>query len=513
MAEMAQIHEFAVKWYDKFKDKNINYIELVDHYMADDCDALGFEMDCGHAFSEKYGNAANNFEALESIIGQVTDIPLLGSAIYSQWRYFNHWAYSGAEILEPQNRAWFTIALSRLAELTDGHVVLFKGEPQKIRIVSNNICYGPMPEPDEEVEQHITINAEGRVWFSAYNFGSNYGEHTKARNQIFKIDQGTAQSVLASIANYFRTEFMEVFATDIGDWAMEITNTEGTVYKFKGSLCADFTVDGVDLSDMVRDALAMDDLYVFDGNNKPDMVDRVTIDYHRITKIKPKQPVSESMEFVTWDYTEKLVLDRESETLEHIQNIGSGCVVSRKYYVQGGVENLLDGIDADDLFGEIEGNPDDVVDNPLESKDYTITVDFKKGPQRVISGTYDKKALPEFWGDFSDDLWQFMRFYGFGEILDPAVYEKVRRCKQDYIYCSVEFDEGYKSYYYIADEDNISVGDYVIVPVGKDNHHSAAEVVKVEYFVEEDVPLPLERTKHIIRKCTDEDFVPPGVSD
>lgn len=114
MADMKQIYEFAVKWYDKFRDKNINYIELVDHYMADDCEALGFVMDCGHAFSEKYGKAVNDFEALERVIGQITDIPLLGSAIYSQWRYFNHWAYSSEEILEPQNRAWFTIALSRL---------------------------------------------------------------------------------------------------------------------------------------------------------------------------------------------------------------------------------------------------------------------------------------------------------------------------------------------------------------------------------------------------------------
>lgn len=42
--------------------------------------------------------------------------------------------------------------------------------------------------------------------------------------------------------------------------------------------------------------------------------------------------------------------------------------------------------------------------------------------------------------------------------------------------------------------------------------HSAAEVVKVEYFAEDDVPLPLDRTKHIIRKCTDEDFDPPEVN-
>ena len=119
MADMKQIHEFAVKWFSKFRDKNTNYIELVDHYMADDCESLGFVMDCGHAFVEKYGNAASNSEALECIISQVTDISLLGSVIYSQWRYFNHWAYSGEEILEPKNREWFLIALSHLGELAN----------------------------------------------------------------------------------------------------------------------------------------------------------------------------------------------------------------------------------------------------------------------------------------------------------------------------------------------------------------------------------------------------------
>lgn len=197
------------------------------------------------------------------------------------------------------------------------------------------------------------------------------------------------------------------------------------------------------------------------------------------------------------------MIDRATETLEHTQNTGSGCVVSRKYYVEGGIEMLLDDIDADDLFGEIEGNPHDAVGDPLETKDYTITVDFREEPQRIIQGTYDKKALPEMWGDFIEDVWQFMRFYGFGEIFDPANYEKLMRYRQDYIYCSVEFSKGAKRYYYIADEDDISVGDFVIVPVGNDNHPSAAEVVEVEYFTEEDVPLPLDRTKHIIRKCID----------
>ena len=65
---------------------------------------------------------------------------------------------------------------------------------------------------------------------------------------------------------------------------------------------------------------------------------------------------------------------------------------------------------------------------------------------------------------------------------------------------------GYKSYYYISDDDTIEVGDFVIVPAGKDNHEAVVEVVKKEYFAEENVPLPMEKTKHIIRKCTDADF-------
>lgn len=123
MSDMKQIHDFAVKWCEKFRDQNINYIDLVDHFMADDCVALGFEMDCGDAFSEKYRQAVYNYEVLDRIIDDVTDILLLGSAIYSRWRYFSYWAYDATAILEPQNRAWFILALSRLALLSGENVI------------------------------------------------------------------------------------------------------------------------------------------------------------------------------------------------------------------------------------------------------------------------------------------------------------------------------------------------------------------------------------------------------
>lgn len=510
LADMKQIHDFAVKWCDKFKEHSTDYLELVDHWMADDCHALGFVMDCGHAFSEKYGNAANNHASLEKIIHEVTDIPLLGSAIYSRWRYFNHWAYMASEILEPENRTWFILALTRLAVLSGDNPFIFQGTLEKVRILSNNIRYGPMPKPDEEVEQHLTINSEGRVRFSGYNFGTGGGRYESARRRNFKIEKAATNKLFDAIAAYFGNAHTEVFAADSGDWVMELTNTEGVTYKFRGSLCDHLDCKGTDLSDLVRDTVGMDDLYVFDGNSEPDVITKITLDYRRVTKITPhKKPEGADWESVTWDYTERLVIGRETETLEHIQNVGTRCIISHKYEVEGGIESLLENFDAEDLFSHIEGNPHDVLDTPNETKDYTITIEYRKKPSRIITGSYDKNGLPEDFSDFAEAVFDFMGFYGFGEMLLPSVYGKEKPRKSEYIFCSVTFDEGCKSYYYLTKDDSVKIGDFVLVPVGKDKHEAVAKVVNMEYFSEENVPLPVEKTKRIICKCTDKDFPHP----
>ena len=152
MRNLKQVHDFATKWIDKFRDQKIDYIELVDHYMADDCAALGFQMDCGHAFSEKYGATASKYDELDKIIDNITDIDLLGSAIYSQWRYFNHWAYDASSILETENRLWFILALSRLAILSGENPFVFTGQLQKIQLISNQLDYVPHQESEDKVE-------------------------------------------------------------------------------------------------------------------------------------------------------------------------------------------------------------------------------------------------------------------------------------------------------------------------------------------------------------------------
>ena len=75
-----------------------------------------FEMDCGESFIAAYGDKAwHSHRELSSVIGKADDVRILGSAIFSQWRYFNHWAYGHAT---EEDKEWFLIILRRMQELT-----------------------------------------------------------------------------------------------------------------------------------------------------------------------------------------------------------------------------------------------------------------------------------------------------------------------------------------------------------------------------------------------------------
>ena len=509
MADNKMIHEFAILWFRKFIDKKSTGCNLAgDSAFADACLSFDFKMDCGEAFITAYSSETfNDYRELDKIIECVVNIPLLGSAIFSRWRYFNHSADNPNEIAEADNRAWFIIALSRLERLaanSDESPFIFQGKAKKIKIISNCLCYGQKPQPNDEVEQRLSITEDGRVFFSSYNYCDG-DKYTKAKTRNFKVETEVAKNMFELVGDYFSDEFDVPYVTDVGDWKLFITNTDDVTFNFTGSLCS--MIPALEnVSSAIRAELNMPELLVFDGASHEDRIEKIVIDYHRVTKVKPIVPFNPEIEYATWDYSEHIIIDRASESLEHIQNIGSGCKVSRIYHVEDGLSAFLDDHYSSDLFSSIKGNPPDVIDDPLELRDYTITVDYLYGGQHVISGSFDKNGLPEDFPELAEDIMEFMCFYGMGEILNPSVYRKAKRKNSDYIFCSVEFGEGSKSYYYLTEDNSLSIGDFVFVPVGKNGHTAIVKVVNIEYFPEDKVPFPLDKVKRILRKCTDEDF-------
>ena len=83
---------------------------------ARECTSLGFEMDCGDSFQRKYGEEAFcSEEAFARIVDTITDVKVLVSGIFSQWRYYNHWAESSKALYDAVG--WFKLAFNRLNEL------------------------------------------------------------------------------------------------------------------------------------------------------------------------------------------------------------------------------------------------------------------------------------------------------------------------------------------------------------------------------------------------------------
>ena len=252
---------------------------------------------------------------------------------------------------------------------------------------------------------------------------------------------------------------------------------------------------------------AEQEVFDFDKDTVPERVEKITVNYHRVTKANYVTSFYEEKLNYVWDYAEQIIIDRATNTLEYIQRFGAGCVISHKYYDRQGIADLLDVLDPDSLFRHVEGNGSDVMIDPDITQEYEIVVDYLRRPQLMIQGTYDRYGLPDDWPEFAGYIAGLIEYYGTSQMLRPSVYGKIRRKTNDYIFCSVEFEEDGKRYYYLADDNIFSVGDLVVVPVGNDGQTRIVKIVEIEYFAEEYAPYPLDKVKHIICKYNEVDDV------
>ena len=74
---------------------------------------LGFRMDCGHSYEERYGIALHDVRGLRNELSRIDDVQTLGDACFSQCRYITHWAMGPCDDLVE----WLGVALARLEEL------------------------------------------------------------------------------------------------------------------------------------------------------------------------------------------------------------------------------------------------------------------------------------------------------------------------------------------------------------------------------------------------------------
>jgi hypothetical protein len=132
-----------------------------------------------------------------------------------------------------------------------------------IQIISDGLCCGPVPEPDDEVKQKLIVSEDGRVQFIGFSFGNKLWGHTVFRKRTINIDQTILKEMLDLVFEYFSKVHMHAWVTDIGSWKIRILN-EGIKSKtHEGSMCGVIEVRNIDLGKYIRENIPIEDLWVF----------------------------------------------------------------------------------------------------------------------------------------------------------------------------------------------------------------------------------------------------------
>ncbi|MDF7639289.1 hypothetical protein PT285_07730 [Lactobacillus sp. ESL0791] len=224
MNYLENVYVFAKSWLEKFRVNTNQFKLFLSDNFYDECDMLGFRMDNAEFFT-KYGFADSDYLELAKIIEKVSDIQLLGSAIFARWHYFKS-STDEAAILKIENRIWFVLALGRLADLTKKKPNAFPQGIKQMRLTTNLISFGMRPNEGDEIEQQLMIDENGNVTFTGYNYHRSAIDYEKGRSKSEKIAADKAQNLLKVVSNYFFNQYTVKDVTDTGYWRLEMLGTD-----------------------------------------------------------------------------------------------------------------------------------------------------------------------------------------------------------------------------------------------------------------------------------------------
>ena len=214
-------------------------------------------------------------------------------------------------------------------------------------------------------------------------------------------------------------------------------------------------------------------------------------------------PVTREENYAEVEYRELISLSKRDKILTYQHYTNDMYTVKHEYNITNIADYLLGNIER--YFSNFEDEYQPYEDD--NAARISICLSFQNGTKKVLRRSYDRYGLPDDWEDFLEDFHKTLGYYGvYGAIFDSGLYHHGVK-EGEYIYLSCIFQPNGKTYYFRSKEDNLVVGDFVLVPSGmQENAETVVMISEVLYCKEEEVPYPLEKTKFILRKLDDSDF-------
>lgn len=501
------IHEFAEQFLNAYRGPApaLPLALLLRNGFGERCERLGFAMDGGEAFMKAVSSKAF-FEAqtLALRVNEIEDAVLLGSAIFSKWRYVTRWCVDPRSREEDDER-WFLLAFLRLSLLTAGpeQRPRFRGSVKKFRTASSA---GGLRlwTPGDKLEEQLAVCEDGRVWRTESFAAEACGTYRKKRTEWKAPERRAWQRLFAVLTLFAQSGALKRSARDLvcdgSDWKLKLWSGDGDAAEYSGSLHAG--LGAVDLSELMREALGCPDVWAFEDRGGEWDLRRVEMTYCPAQGERPP-----TFRRIAREGMERLAVDRDADALTYVRCEAGG---KRTVKLTGGVKELLRQWDVYAPFRKENRMmpavaPDRMppvipgrTPQPGRQGTYRLAACYRGAPKSVWTGNFQADELPEDWESFAETLRDFLGWAVCGRLLDPAWYAWRPRRKGEYIYCRVEFTDGGKTYCYRTEDESIRAGDRVIVPVGPENEPKTARVVSVDYVPPEGAPYPPSKTKVIL---------------
>ena len=219
----------------------------------------------------------------------------------------------------------------------------------------------------------------------------------------------------------------------------------------------------------------------------PGQINKITLEYRRNVQFTQKSEAGTKDEIIHWDYQEELILDRYEEALTIRQIIAPGRELTKEYHMDKCMEYLGKLESAD---GEKE--PDGAV--------FKLCLDCGASASRIVTGTYNRRGLPDGWDAFIREVAGYIRFYeSYEDILNPYIYRRGRR-QGEQIICSVIFHEKGERHPYRTEDEDLEVGDKVLVQAGPYKQELPGKIVSIDYYQKSDLPEEFGDIGEILKK-------------
>lgn len=115
------------------------------------------------------------------------------------------------------------------------------------------------PNPQDEVEQRLTINAAGRIQFSSSLYGGGYGHYKKGRHEEAQIDPSTAQQIFDEVKRFFDTQPPYNILPGFGMWEMSLVLEHNKSRQYFGATSGVYS----DLTHFIARRVPIEHLMVF----------------------------------------------------------------------------------------------------------------------------------------------------------------------------------------------------------------------------------------------------------